>query len=56
MERKFIWAGLIVGSAAGNFVPLLWGGSAMSMSGMLFAFLGGMVGIGVGYKAGNWLQ
>jgi hypothetical protein len=56
MERKLIWLGLIVGSAAGNFVPLLWGGSAMSMSGMLFAFVGGLAGIWAGYKLGNRLQ
>ena len=56
MERKFIWLGLIVGATAGNFVPLLWGESAVSMSGLFFAFVGGMVGIWAGYKMANWLQ
>jgi len=56
MERKLIWLGLFVGATAGNFVPLLWGGSALSMSGLLFLFVGGMLGIWAGFKVGNWIQ
>ena len=56
MERKFIWLGLIVGATGGNFVPLLWGGGAFSMSGLLFSVIGGFAGIWLGYKVGNLLE
>ncbi|MDD4889963.1 MAG: hypothetical protein PHU85_08520 [Phycisphaerae bacterium] len=55
MERKLIWLGLFVGATAGNFVPLLWGGSAMSMSGLLFSLVGGFAGIWLAYKIGSSL-
>jgi uncharacterized membrane protein YeaQ/YmgE (transglycosylase-associated protein family) len=56
MEKKFIWIGLIVGGTAGNFLPLVWGGSAFSMSGLLFSVVGAFVGIWLGYKVGNSLE
>jgi hypothetical protein len=53
MTKKFVWIGLIVGSTAGNLLPLLWGGDAISVSGVVFSVVGGILGIWVGYR---WAQ
>jgi hypothetical protein len=55
MTRKLTWVGLFIGSTLGNMVPLLWGGSAISMSGFLFSTIGGIAGIWVGYRFGQSL-
>lgn len=55
MQRTFIWVGLFVGSTIGGFVPALWGGSLISFSGVFFSFIGGLLGIWLGYKIGNSL-
>ncbi len=48
--KKFVMTGMILGSLAGGYVPLIWGGSAFSMSSILLAAGGGFAGIWVGYK------
>ena len=53
MTKKFVWIGFFVGSTAGNALPLLWGGDAISVSGFLFSILGGIVGIWLGYRFGQ---
>jgi len=53
MTKKFVWIGLFVGSAIGNMVPMLWGGDAISISGVLFSTVGAIVGIWVGYRLGQ---
>mgnify|MGYP003553230288 FL=1 len=41
---------MAVGSTAGGYIPLLWGGSTFSMSSIILAALGGFLGIYTGYK------
>jgi hypothetical protein len=53
MTKKFIWIGMFVGSTIGNMVPMLWGGDLMSLSGIFFSLVGGIVGIWVGYRWGR---
>ena len=53
MTKKFVWIGLFVGSAIGNMLPMLWGGDAISISGVLFSMIGGIVGIWLGYRIGQ---
>ena len=53
MTKKFIWIGMFVGSTIGNMLPLLWGGDAISVSGVLLSLLGGIVGIWAGYRLGQ---
>jgi len=53
MTRKFVWIGLFVGSTIGNMTPLLWGGDVISISGILFSLIGGIIGIWVGYRVGQ---
>ena len=45
-----IWIGLFVGSTIGSFLPLIWGASELSMSGVLFGAVGGILGIWAGLK------
>ena len=49
---KLVMLGMIVGSVAGGYIPLLWGESAFSVSSILFSALGGFTGIWIGYKIG----
>jgi hypothetical protein len=51
--KKFVMLGMIVGSIAGGYIPLIWGDSIFSMSSILFSAIGGFVGIWAGYKLGN---
>jgi hypothetical protein len=53
MTKKFVWIGLFVGSALGNMLPMLWGGDAISVSGVLFSMIGGIIGIWLGYRIGQ---
>jgi hypothetical protein len=53
MTKKFVWIGMFVGSAIGNMLPTLWGGDAISLSGVMFALAGGVIGIWVGYRIGQ---
>jgi hypothetical protein len=42
--------GAIIGSCAGSYIPVLWGGSLFSMTSLLLGAAGGFVGIWIGYK------
>lgn len=53
-SKPMIWIGMFVGSTAGGFVPLLWGGSAFSFSGIIWNAVGAMAGIWAGYKLSDW--
>lgn len=50
MEKKTIMLGMIVGSAIGGFVPVLWGAGFMSFSSIVFTAIGGFLGIFGAYK------
>jgi hypothetical protein len=49
----FIWLGLAVGSTLGGLIPLLWGGDALSLAGLLLSILGAVAGIFGGFKLGQ---
>jgi hypothetical protein len=53
MTKKLIWIGLFAGSTIGNMVPMLWGGDALSLSGLFFSLVGGIAGIWLGYRWGQ---
>ena len=54
MLKTLVIIGAIAGSYAGSCVPLLWGGSLLSMSSIFFGAIGGLAGIFAVYKlAGN---
>ena len=51
--KKLCWIGAIVGSSIGGYVPVLWGGSMLSLSGVLLSMVGGLAGIWIGYRIGQ---
>jgi len=55
MQKKFIMLGMVVGSFAGSYIPLIWGDSAFSLTSILFGILGGCIGVWAGFKVDNWL-
>jgi len=48
--------GLFVGSIAGGYVPLLWGGSVFSFSSIILSAIGAFAGIWAGFKIANRLD
>jgi len=44
---------MFVGSGIGGFLPILWGDSALSFSAIVLTFVGGVVGIWIGYMLGR---
>jgi hypothetical protein len=50
VERSVIGLCALVGGTIGSFVPELWGGSAMSLSSIVFAFVGGVAGVMFGAR------
>ena len=41
---------MFLGSFAGSYIPLLWGGSSLSMSSILLGGAGGFFGVWFGYR------
>jgi hypothetical protein len=44
---------MAIGSAAGGYIPVLWGDSFFSMWSVILTALGGIAGIYVGFKLSN---
>jgi hypothetical protein len=55
MRKKFIWAGVILGSSIGGMVPLMWGDDMLSIWGIVMSLAGGLVGIWAGYRVSESL-
>ena len=50
MDKKIIVFTTIIGTFVGGYVPNLWNAGFLSMSGIIFSAIGGIVGIWVGYQ------
>ncbi len=50
MDTKLIWMGMFVGSLLGGYVPLIWGGDAFSLAGVLWGGIGAFIGVWLGWK------
>jgi hypothetical protein len=48
--KALVIIGMLIGSYAGSYVPLLWGGSVLSIVSVLLGGVGGFLGIWIGYK------
>jgi hypothetical protein len=48
-RKKLIMLGMVVGSIAGGYLPALFGFDDLMVS-LLGSFIGGIVGIWIGYK------
>ena len=53
--RKLCWAGMIIGSGVGGYLPVLWGGEVISFAGVTCSLIGGLGGIWLGYRLGRSL-
>jgi len=57
MSRKtLVWIGMLVGSLVGGYLPLAWGADILSFSPLLCSTAGGILGIWLGFKLGDWLS
>jgi hypothetical protein len=52
-KKSLIWIGLMVGSTAGGFIPILWGGDVVSFASVILSAVGGFAGIWFGYRFGE---
>ena len=50
MDTKLIWMGMFIGSLAGGYVPLIWGGDAFSLAGVLWGGVGAFIGVWLGWR------
>ena len=51
--KTWVWIGLFVGSAAGGYLPALWGVGMFSYTSATLSAVGGILGIWAGFKIGN---
>ncbi|MBP6881425.1 MAG: hypothetical protein KBC35_02260 [Candidatus Pacebacteria bacterium] len=45
-----IWIMAGIGGWLGGYIPVLWGGTSFSMSGIIFNAVGAIIGIWIGFK------
>ena len=55
MNRLLIGIGTFLGSTMGSYFPVLWGGSLLSLSSILFGMIGGVLGIIFAYRLSKYL-
>lgn len=48
--KSVIYVCMIIGSALGSYIPLLWGAGYFSFSSVILTAIGGFFGIWVGYR------
>lgn len=52
-SKRTIMIGMILGSTLGGWLPSLWGAGAFSLTSILLATVGGLLGIWIGYRIAN---
>ena len=52
-KKTLVWIGLMIGSAVGGYLPVLWGGDLISFTSVTLSAVGGVVGIWLGYRLGE---
>jgi hypothetical protein len=53
-KTTLIWIGLTLGSLGGGYLPALWGGDLISFTSVILSTLGGILGIWLAYRLGDW--
>lgn len=48
--KTIAYIGAFIGTTVGGMVPILWGGSLMSISSVLWGGIGGIIGIVIALK------
>lgn len=49
-SKTIVLIGVTIGSTLGGYVPVLWGGSAFSVSSVILSAIGGTIGLILTYK------
>jgi len=52
-SKSLIWIFMLIGSAIGGYIPVLWGDSFLSLSSVILTAVGGILGIWLGFKISN---
>jgi hypothetical protein len=55
MNKLLIGLGAFIGSTIASYIPLLWGGSLLSVVSIFFSVIGGVAGTILGYRLGKYL-
>jgi hypothetical protein len=55
MNKLLIGIGMFAGSTMGSYIPVLWGGSLLSLTSILLGVIGGIIGIVLGYQLAKYL-
>jgi len=55
MTKLLIGTGTFFGTTLGSYIPVLWGGSLLSLTSIFFSVVGGIVGIWLGYRLSKML-
>ncbi|HTX86972.1 MAG TPA: hypothetical protein VMC41_02825 [Candidatus Nanoarchaeia archaeon] len=50
MNKQIIMIGMVIGSIAGGYLPVLWGAGVFSITSVLCGGLGGIIGIWAAYR------
>jgi len=53
MRKLLVTLGMIVGSIAGGYLPMLFGAGLFSMTSLIASTIGGLLGIYIGYRLGE---
>ncbi|MFA5996876.1 MAG: hypothetical protein WC791_00095 [Candidatus Paceibacterota bacterium] len=51
--KSLIWIFMTIGGFAGAYLPMLWGDNGFSYTSVFFSFVGGLLGIWLGFKLGQ---
>ncbi len=49
-SKTIVLIGVTIGSLIGGYIPVLWGGSAFSVSSVVLSTIGGSIGLILTYK------
>jgi uncharacterized membrane protein YeaQ/YmgE (transglycosylase-associated protein family) len=52
--KTLVFLGMFIGSIVGGYLPSLWGADIFSMWSLVLSAVGGLLGIWVGYRMGNY--
>jgi len=55
MNKLLIGIGMFAGSTMGSYIPVLWGGSLLSLTSIFLGVVGGILGILLGYQLAKYL-
>ncbi len=55
-SKTLIYIGMTIGSYIGGSLPLFWGASSFSFESIIFGAMGGILGIWLGYKMGQYIS